>query len=134
VQEKVHFAGSILNEDVPDQLRAASISVMPSVVASSGDQEGLGLVAVEALGCGCAVVAFDLPAVRDTIINGQTGLMAEPENAADLAAKIAMLLDDDILRRKLADAGRRHAVAKFNWKAVGESYAEIISALIVDAR
>lgn len=134
VEGRVHFVGSILNEDVPDYLRAASISVMPSVVASSGDQEGLGLVAVEALGCGCAVVAFDLPAVRDTIIDGETGLMAEPGNATDLADKIAMLLDDNVLRRALAEAGRHYAIGKFNWRAVGESYAKIISALFVDTR
>lgn len=134
VEDRVQFAGSVVNEEVPDHLRGAKISVMPSVVAASGDQEGLGLVAVEALGCGCAVVAFDLPAVRDTIINGKTGLMAEPENAADLADKIAMLLDDDGLRRDLADGGRRYAAGKFHWRAVGESYANIISALIVDAR
>jgi len=133
VQDKVQFVGSVLNEDVPEFLRAAKISVMPSVVASSGDQEGLGLVAVEALGCGCAVVAFDLPAVRDTIIDGQTGLMAEPENAAELADKIAMLIEDDALRRMLAEAGRRHAIERFNWKAVGLSYTNIIAELIDDA-
>jgi len=107
---------------------------MPSVVASSGDQEGLGLVAVEGLGCGCAVVAFDLPAVRDTIIDGKTGLMAEPESAADLADKIATLMDDDALRCMLAEVGRRHAIEKFNWKAVGENYSNIIVELIANAR
>jgi len=134
VQASVHFTGSVLNEEVPDYLRAAAISVMPSVVASSGDQEGLGLVAVEALGCGCAVVAFDLPAVRDTIKNGETGLMAEPGNAADLANKIATLLDDDKLRADLAETGRQYAIRKFNWKAVGLSYTNIISDLIDNAR
>jgi len=130
----VRFTGSVLNDAVPDYLRAAAISVMPSVVASSGDQEGLGLVAVEALGCGCAVVAFDLPAVRDTIKNGETGLMAEPGNVADLANKIATLLDDDKLRADLAETGRQYAIGKFNWKAVGLSYTNIISDLIDNAR
>ena len=134
VQDRVNFTGSVLNEDVPDYLRGAAISVMPSVVASSGDQEGLGLVAVEALGCGCAVVAFDLPAVRDTIRHGETGLMAKPGSAADLADKIATLLDDDKLRAELAETGRRHALGKFNWKAVGESYTNIITELTEDAR
>jgi len=133
VEEKVHFAGSVLNEDVPDFLRAAKISVMPSVVASSGDQEGLGLVAVEALGCGCAVVAFDLPAVRDTIIDGKTGLMAEPESSVDLADKIAMLLDDEALCAGLATEGRRYALGKFTWTAVGSSYTNIIAGLVDNA-
>lgn len=134
VEDKVHFVGSVLNEEVPDHLRAAKISVMPSVVASSGDQEGLGLVAVEALGCGCAVVAFDLPAVRDTVIHGKTGLMAEPGNAADLAEKIALLLEDNDLRKRLAESGRRRALDKFTWPAVGKSYVEIITNMLGEVR
>jgi glycosyltransferase involved in cell wall biosynthesis len=133
LQDSVKFLGSVPNEAVPDYLRAAKIFAMPSVVAESGDQEGLGLVAVEALGCGCAVVAFDLPAVRDTIINGETGLMARPEDTTDLADKISLLLDDDARRIYLAEAGRRYAIGKFNWTAVGESYANIIGGLITSA-
>lgn len=133
VDDRVAFVGSVLNEEVPDYLRAAKISVMPSVVAASGDQEGLGLVAVEALGCGCAVVAFDLPAVRDTILHGKTGLMAEPENAADLADQIAMLLEDDELRRRLARAGRDHALDKFTWPSVGAAYTTIIKKMLTNA-
>lgn len=130
---RIRFVGSVRNEEVPEYLRAAKISVMPSVVAASGDQEGLGLVAVEALGCGCAVVAFDLPAVRDTILHGKTGLMADPENASDLADKIAMLLDDETLRQRLAESGRRHALEKFTWSAVGANYTKIITEMIANA-
>lgn len=127
VGDRVHFAGSVLNEEIPGYLRAAAVFVMPSVVAISGDQEGLGLVAVEAQGCGCAVVASDLPAVRDTVIDGETGLMARPGDAADLAHKIKKLLDDDALRCSLAESGRRYAVEKFDWSRVGSAYSTIIA-------
>jgi len=130
VGERIRFVGSVRNEDVPDYLRSAAIAVMPSVVAESGDQEGLGLVAVEAMGCGCAVVASDLPAVRDTVIDGETGLMAKPADAADLAGKISTLLEDEPLRRRLAESGRCHALAKFTWSAVGSSYSGIILEMI----
>lgn len=133
VFERVHFVGSVASEDVPRYLRAASIAVMPSVVAASGDQEGLGLVAVEAMGCGCAVVASDLPAVREAVIDGRTGLMARPGDPADLAGKISALLDDDVLCRSLADSGRAHALENFNWPEVGSEYAKIIIRLIGNA-
>jgi glycosyltransferase involved in cell wall biosynthesis len=133
VSDRVRFIGSLRNEELPGYLRAAAISVMPSVVAASGDQEGLGLVAVEAQGCGCAVVASDLPAVRDTVIDGQTGLMARPADAADLADKIAMLLDDDALRSTLTISGRNHALENFNWTSVGSVYTRIIRDLIADS-
>lgn len=128
LSDRVCFVGSVRNEEVPDYLRSAAISIMPSC-----DLEGLGLVVVEAQGCGCAVVASDLPAVRDTIVNGQTGLLAEPANPADLADKIARLLDDDSLRQRLAESGRRHALEKFTWTIVGRRYAEIIKAMFKDS-
>lgn len=130
VSDSIAFVGSVANDDVPRYLRSASIAVMPSVVAPSGDQEGLGLVAVEAMGCGCAVVASDLPAVRDTVKDGVTGLMARPGDGVDLARQIARILDDDRLRKALADSGRRHAIENFNWRAVGSSYARIINDMI----
>jgi len=133
VNDRVRFLGSVPNEEVPDYLRAAAIFAMPSIVAASGDQEGLGLVAVEAQGCGCAVVATDLPAIRDTVIDGETGLMARPADAADLANKIEVLLDDDVLRKSLAKSGRKHALEKFNWTAVGSAYSKIIRDLITDS-
>lgn len=133
VIDRIRFVGSVPNEELPHHLRSASIAVMPSVVAASGDQEGLGLVAVEAMGCGCAVVASDLPAVRDAVIDGQTGLMARPADAADLADKIAVLLEDDVLRSSLADSGREHALEKFNWTSVGSAYTRIIRDLIASS-
>jgi glycosyltransferase involved in cell wall biosynthesis len=129
VAEQVRFVGSVPNVVVPDYLRASSIAVMPSIVAASGDQEGLGLVAVEAMGCECAVVASDLPAVRDVVRDGETGLMAEPANADALAAAITRLLDDDDLRRGLAEKGRRYATENFDWRIVGRRYAELLSEL-----
>ena len=124
LQDHVHFAGSLPNAELPNYLRAAQISVMPSV------QEGLGLVAVEAMGCGCAVVASDLPAVRDVVIDGETGLMVQPADSAELAEKIGRLLADDTLRDTLAAAGRRHALAHFDWREVGTTYAELIAGML----
>ena len=128
--QNVRFVGSIPNSQVPAYLQQALIAVMPSVVAASGDQEGLGLVAIEAMGCGCAVVASDLAAVRDTIIDGETGLMATPADPSDLAAKIASLLDDDARRAALADHGRRHGLENFDWHNVGDRYAELIRRMV----
>ena len=122
----IDFAGRVPNVELPRRLRAAQIAVMPSVVAKSGDQEGLGLVTIEALGCGCAVVASNLPAVQDTILDGETGLMAIPADSADLAEKISRLLADGELRQTLAEHGRDYALRKFDWKVVGNDYARLM--------
>lgn len=125
--KNIDFAGSVPNVELPRRLRTAKIAVMPSIVAKSGDQEGLGLVTVEAMGCGCAVVASNLPAVRDTVQDGETGLMANPADAADLAEKINVLLTNDELCRTLAASGRAYALRHFDWKIVGEDYSKLMS-------
>lgn len=127
LDNNIEFVGSLSNTELPDRFRAAQIAIMPSVIAESGDQEGLGLVAVEAMGCGCAVVASDLPAVRDAVLDGETGLMAIPGDATSLAEKISTLLANDDLRRRLAANGRDYALQKFDWKVVGKGYAELLS-------
>ena len=122
---QIRFVGNVPNTELPTHLRRALIAIMPS----SG-QEGLGLVAIEAMGCGCAVVASELPAVRDTVIDGETGLMAKPGDPRDLADKIAMLLGDSALRNRLAANGRQHALDHYDWREVGDAYAELINGMI----
>lgn len=124
VSDSVEFCGAVPQAELPRYLRQAAIFVMPSM------QEGLGLAAVEAMGCGCAVVASDLPAIADVIADGETGLVAEAGNSGDLAEKIASLLLDDELRDRLAANGRRHAVSCFSWPTVGDRYAGIIGGML----
>ena len=121
----IEFMGAVPHSDVPQVLQSAGIFVMPSI------REGFGLVAVEAMGCGCAVVASDLPAVRDTVKDGETGLTAEVANASDLAEKISRLLRDEELRSALAKQGREAAKARFGWSRIGRRYAGIINDMLI---
>src|SRR5690606_27842812 len=119
VSDHVHFAGGIPNDHLPALLREHEIAVVPSVIASGGDQEGLGLVAVEALGCECAVVVSDLPALRDVVVEGETGLLANPGDPVSLAEKIVSLLDNRSYARKLAVSGRKRVSEIFDWSVIG---------------
>ncbi|KAG9593263.1 hypothetical protein KCV01_g10759, partial [Aureobasidium melanogenum] len=69
----VDFVGPLPAAELPDRFRRASLFVAPFRPASSGDQEGLGLVLVEALGCGCPVVTTDIDAVSD-VVDGMSGV------------------------------------------------------------
>lgn len=129
LNQNVTFIGSVPNHDVPVYLNKANIAVMPSIVSRDGDQEGLGLVAVEAMGCGCAVVASDLPAVRDVITDGITGIMAKPASSDSLAESIIKLLVDDDLAESIARQGHDYVMVKFDWSNIGNRYRTIIENL-----
>ena len=133
LQNHVKFVGGQTQASLAAILQASEIAVMPSVVAATGDQEGLGLVAIEAMGCGCAVVASDLPAIRDSVVHEKTGLLATPGSADDIARQIDRLLNDKALARSLAANARGIALQQFDWPVVGRRYAALFSELGEDS-
>ena len=98
---RVTLAGE--RQDVPELLAEADIGVLASRA------ETFGVAVLEYLAAGCAVVATDLPALRELIRSGIEGVLVPPGDPGRLAGAIARLLDDDVLRARLAAAGRRHA-------------------------
>lgn len=119
---RVEFLGARAPREVPGFFQQAALFVMPSVVAASGDQEGLGLVAAEALATGCPVVAHDIAAVRDLVRDGETGVMVPPKDVAALAAAIDHLISAPAQAASLAEAGRRHIAGNYSWQAVATRY------------
>jgi glycosyltransferase involved in cell wall biosynthesis len=105
--------GWLTQADLPRQIRAADILVMPTIA-----QEGLGRTAVEAMGCGRPVVASRIGGLMTTILDGATGLLFEPGDAADLAHKLSMLIADPDLRRRLGEAGRRRFEESYTWPVI----------------
>jgi len=130
ISQQATFTGAIPNDRIPSIYQTARIAVVPSIVAAGGDQEGLGLVAVEALGCGCATVVSDLPALADVVKHGDNGLVFKAGDAAQLTECIAMLLDDPDLHGHLVHNARASVIDKFDWQAVGVRYLDIIDQCI----
>jgi glycosyltransferase involved in cell wall biosynthesis len=125
----VDFVGPVPNPDLPHWYQRSAVLVFPSVVTSYGDQEGLGLVPVEALACGCPVVASDLEAVKDVIRDRQTGLLSPAGDAGQLAAILRAILADPKLRDKFSTQGRAWAVEHFDWSRVAARYAALFEGL-----
>lgn len=125
----VDFVGPVPNRDLPLWYQRSSVLVFPSVVTPYGDQEGLGLVPVEALACGCAVVASDLAAVKDVIRDRQTGLLSSTGDAKQLAESLREILWDKKLRDRLATQGRAWAAEQFDWNRIAERYAALFEGL-----
>ncbi len=111
------FIGWQSQAELPRQLRAADVLVMPTVA-----QEALGRTAVEAMAAGRPVIASRLGGLPFTVIDGATGLLCEPGNAEDLARKIECLLDGAELRQRLGEAGRRRFEEHYAWPVIIEKH------------
>lgn len=106
----INFFNQLLNDDELRRLyNSSDIFVNPSWA------EGFCLPPLEAMACGCAVVSTEVGAVKDYSINGKTILTSPPQNPRLLAENIIRLIEDETLRKRIADNGQQH-VQKFNWE------------------
>jgi glycosyltransferase involved in cell wall biosynthesis len=130
ISGRIDFHGMVTQSQLPGLYRRATLAVFPFVVTKSGVQEGFGLVVVEAMGCGCPVIAGDLPAIHDSITHEENGLLVPSGNPEILAKTILRALNDPDLCLRLALDARKRAMEKFDWEVVAEKYTELYDRLI----
>jgi glycosyltransferase involved in cell wall biosynthesis len=129
-RHNVMLVGSLPHSSLPAIYRRATIAVFPFIVASDGDQEGFGLVIVEAMGCGCPVIASDLPAIRQSIDNGITGILVPSRDTSALANAMHLCLADGPMRSRMAEAALDVVRKQFDWPVIAGQYWRIIESHI----
>jgi glycosyltransferase involved in cell wall biosynthesis len=115
IDEFTHSVGWQSQAELPRHYREADVCLVPTIA-----QDGLSITSVEAMASALPVVASRIGGVPYTVTDGVTGLLCEPGDPADLANKIARLLDDPNLRYEMGLAGRRRFEADFTWETVIE--------------
>lgn len=126
VQDKVVFLGAMPQADLPDYYRRAAVFAAPFVNAASGDREGLGLVTVEAIACGCPVVVGDVPVVSDLFLDTEMDMRAIPGSSESLAQKIIdVLLAPDVAIQRVMVVRNRLA-AELSWNNVAKRYSGLL--------
>ncbi|MCL4442313.1 MAG: glycosyltransferase family 4 protein [Firmicutes bacterium] len=115
---KVDFKGQV--DDLRELIqfyRSASCLVFPSLYESSG------LPPIEAMACGCPVIASSIPALMERC--GDAAVYCDPQNPADIAGKIRLLINDVSLREALRQKGFERA-KHFTWeKCARETFSVI---------
>jgi len=117
IDEFTRSVGWCSQDDLPRHYRDADICLVPTIA-----QEGLSRTSVEAMASGIPVIASQIGGLPYTVSDGATGLLFEPGDAADLARKIARLLDDPALGRRMGLVGRRRFEDEFTWQTVIDRY------------
>ncbi|MFH0934470.1 MAG: glycosyltransferase family 4 protein [Pseudomonadota bacterium] len=124
------FEGAQPQSALPERFRRCTALAFPSVIAADNDQEGLGLVLVEALGCECPVICSDLEATRDVITHGLTGIHYPPGDHNALARQMLGVLDDPAGAAAMGRNGRNHVLSRFDWDAVSARYTDLIDKIV----
>lgn len=120
IADRVEFLGAVSDAELPEIYRSADVLVLPSTARS----EAFGIVLLEAGASGIPVIASDLPGVRSVVVDGATGLLVPPGDAAALAERLAMLARDHGRARRMGAAGRDRVVARYDWERVVNRWVE----------
>jgi hypothetical protein len=125
--DRITFAGSVSNEDLPRYYRMADMHLFPSTKRA----EAFGLVAMEAAASGVPSIASDLPGVRTVVLDGDTGLLVPPANVEELKNAILLLLEQVDLRERLGLSARKQAEQRYAWEPLidrlEETYASVLN-------
>jgi glycosyltransferase involved in cell wall biosynthesis len=120
--EGVRFFGSLSSEERRSLIKKAWVLVNPSV------REGFGLSVVEADALGVPCVAYDVAGLRDSIIEGETGLLVESGDVEALAETIIHVLTNDALRVRLSEKALAYS-RSFSWDEVANEFMRVVRAV-----
>jgi glycosyltransferase involved in cell wall biosynthesis len=110
----VHIVGRVPLTEVPQYYRSASVFCLPTL------NEPFGLVFLEAAAFGLPVVATRLGAIPEIVMDGKSGYLVEPQNVAELAARLDDLLRDPGRAEQFGAHGREWVSHRYSWEETGQ--------------
>jgi glycosyltransferase involved in cell wall biosynthesis len=125
LEDRIKLIGHVPYEFIHNYHAAADVLLLPSIIDREGNTEGLGVVLLEALACGTPCIASNVGGIPDIVKDGKNGFLVEPGNPQALAKKITILLENDGLRQKLGEEGRRFVEKNFSWQAKADELLDL---------
>jgi glycosyltransferase involved in cell wall biosynthesis len=123
--DRIRFTGYVEDHDLRALYSSCKVLVYPSLY------EGFGLPPLEAMACGAAVIAGNIPALQETL--GGNACLIDPLDSDALAKAIVGFLVDENQRQHFSSLGQSHA-AQFTWERTARLTMEVYQRLLVGSR
>jgi glycosyltransferase involved in cell wall biosynthesis len=127
ISDKVHFLGHVPHPALSAVIQGFDIFAFPSF------GEGFGMVLLEAMAWGKPVVASDVMAIPEIVLDGVTGLLAPPNDPEKLASALLRLIINSNLRLDLGKAGQRRVETQFTVERMVRQTVEVYEEVLNDA-
>jgi glycosyltransferase involved in cell wall biosynthesis len=119
-------SGDVIHTGYISEQEAACLYNGASVFVYPSQYEGFGIPAVEAMACGCPVIASNSSSLPEVV--GDAGVLVEPNNVEALSEAIFKILHDGDLRRVLKEKGVERA-AQFTWERTAKATRDLYGSL-----
>ncbi|HEV7656461.1 MAG TPA: glycosyltransferase [Mycobacteriales bacterium] len=124
--DRVELVGRCTHATLPEYYASADVVVVPSVVDSAGDRDGLPNVVLESMASQRPVVASEVAAIPSAVRDGVTGTLVPPRDPDALAAAIAALIDSPARRAELGRGARAVAETEFGLTSRTEEFCRVL--------
>ncbi len=128
--DRVRFLGAQGQDTLPGILRPAHVMLVPSVTASTGDQEGIPNVIKEGMALGLIVVGTRHAGIPEMVKDGVTGALADERDPAGLARALRQLQDHPETWASIQDAGRRLVETEYDVEKLNDDLVEVYRGVI----
>ena len=134
IDHRVNFLGAMQQQQLPALYRRASVFVAPFIRDESGNQEGLPVVLMEAIGCGCPVIVGDVAGVQDLLGEARHDVSVRPGDVEALTSAVVGVLEDPVRAQDRAATIRSAAANHVDWERIAAGYASLIDDCLLQAR
>lgn len=126
-QDRIHLLGSIEHSAVQDEMRSADI------FALVGWAEPFGVVFLEAMASGCAVVVSADAGVAELLQHGETAMLTQPRDLDSVVTALRTLCNSWKMRRRIAEAGHRLYAESCQWQHRAMEYKELLESVVAES-
>ena len=119
-REEILFLGRVSNMLIPKYYSIATMAIFPSVA-----DETFGISIAEAMACGVSVISTKIGGIPEVVKEG-VGILVSPRDSDALAQAAKRIIDDQDLRGKLGESGRRYVLECFRWEKIVSDFENYI--------
>lgn len=127
--QKVHFKGWASRNELEQLYNQCNVFVLPAIIDSKGDTEGLGVVLLEAMSYQKPVVASNLGGITDIVKDRDTGLLVNEKDTHGLSEAIKAVLTNPALATSIGKRGYEHVQKQFSWEKIMSQWTALYGGL-----
>lgn len=124
IEKSVTFWGKLPNKQLANFYTAADIFIAPSIADSSGDTEGQGIMLLEAMASGTAIITTKTGGITEVVNHNETGYIVPPKSPKKIKNAIQLLINNRSKRDSLC-MHAQHQAQHYDWKKIADTYNQL---------